>query len=317
MQRKKLTGLRPQFYEHPFDKRALNALEGTPGLETLVRKCNEYGIERLLRVRYTGSNLRVNEDNFPMIHGQVLLACEILDLPKLPDIYILGDGSINAFTAGVEKPILVLNSGCIDLLTDEELFFVIAHELGHIKSGHVLYYQIAEFLPVFGEILDAATLGIGGLFSMGLHVALLNWQRMSEFTADRAGLLACQDADVAIRAMMKIAGLPVKYYDSINTEDFIAQAREFSGFDINTLDRVAKAISIMGETHPWTVMRANEFLKWIDSGDYDRTVSNPEAPPAQSRRAFCSGCGQALAVSVAFCPNCGTSVPPPLPMIQM
>lgn len=313
MQPKKLTGLCPQFYEHPFDKRALNALEGTPGLETLVRKCNEYGIERLLRVRYTGSNLRVNADNFPIIHQHVLSACEILDLPKIPDIYIQGDGSINAFTAGVEKPLLVLNSGSIDLLSDDELFFVIAHELGHIKSGHVLYYQIAEFLPVLGEIIGAATFGVGGLFSMGLEVALLNWQRMSEFTADRAGLLACQDADVAIRAMMKIAGLPVRFYDSINTEDFIAQAREFSGFDINTLDRVAKAVSIMGETHPWTVMRAQEFLKWIDSGDYDRMIAHPDAPPMQNRRAFCSACGHALAAGAGFCPNCGTPVPPPLP----
>ena len=310
MERKTLTGLRPQFYEHPFDKRALDALEGTPGLEKLVRKFNEYSIERLLRIRYTGSNLRVSADSFPEVHEKVLQACEILDLPKAPDIYIQADGSLNAFTAGIDKPLLVLNSGCIDMLSDDELFFVIAHELGHIKSGHVLYYQIAEFLPVIGEIIGAATLGIGGLFSMGLEVALLNWQRMSEFTADRAGILASQDADVAIRAMMKIAGLPQKFYGSINTEDFIAQAREFSGLDINKLDRVAKAISIMGETHPWTVMRAHEFLKWIDSGDYDRTLAAPAMSPLPVRRAFCSGCGHALAGAAAFCPNCGMALPP-------
>lgn len=312
MERKTLTGLRPQYYEHPFDKRALDSLEGAPGLETLVRKCNEYGIERLLRIRYTGSNLRVNADNFPEIHEKVRVACEILDLPKLPDIYIQADGSLNAFTAGTEQPILVLNSGCIDLLSDDELFFVIAHEIGHMKSGHVLYYQIAEFLPVIGEMIGAATLGVGGLFSMGLEVALLNWQRMSEFTADRAGLLACQDADTAIRAMMKIAGLPQKFYGSINTEDFIAQAREFTGFDVSKLDRIAKAVSIMGESHPWTVMRAHEFLKWIESGDYDRMLAAPATPPlpaASATRAFCSSCGHALSATGLFCPSCGAKVP--------
>jgi Zn-dependent protease with chaperone function len=312
MERKTLTGLRPQVYEHPLDKRALDTLEGAPGIETLVRKCNEYGVERLLRIRYTGSNLRVNADNFSEIHEMVRCACEVLHLPNLPDVYIQADGSLNAFTAGVEKPLLVLNSGCIDSLSDDELFFVIAHELGHIKSGHVLYYQIAEFLPVIGEIIGAATFGIGGLFSMGLEVALLNWQRMSEFTADRAGLLACQDAEPAIRAMMKIAGLPQKFFGSINTEDFIAQAREFSGFDINHLDRIAKAISIMGESHPWTVMRAHEFLKWIDSGDYERTMASPSVPvlpPESEKKRFCSSCGHALRTTGLFCPECGAKAP--------
>jgi Zn-dependent protease with chaperone function len=314
MERKVLAGLRPQYYEHPLDKRALDALERAPGMDTLVRKCNEYGIERLLRIRYTGSNLRVNADNFPEIHEKVRAGCEILDLPKLPDIYIQADDSLNALTAGTEKPLLVLNASCIDLLSDDELFFVIAHELGHIKSGHVLYYQIAEFLPVIGEIIGSATFGIGELFSMGLNLALLNWQRMSEFTADRAGLLACQDADTAIRAMMKVAGLPHKFYGSINTEDFIAQAREFSGFDISKLDRVAKAVSIMGESHPWTVMRAQEFLKWIDSGEYDRTLKSPATPPlplASAGKVFCSCCGHSLAVTAIFCPGCGVKLTPP------
>ena len=69
-------------------------------------------------------------------------------MPVVPDLYI-APGHINAFTAGTEKPLIVVHSGAIDSLTDDELLFVIAHELGHVKSGHVLYYQIAQFvLPV-------------------------------------------------------------------------------------------------------------------------------------------------------------------------
>ena len=33
-----LHGLRSEEYEHPLDRQTLNALEGTPGLETLIRK---------------------------------------------------------------------------------------------------------------------------------------------------------------------------------------------------------------------------------------------------------------------------------------
>jgi Zn-dependent protease with chaperone function len=321
MARRRLTGLRPQTYEHPLDAQALNALQKTSGLETVVRKCNEWGFERLLRVQLTGSHLRVTPDSVPDVHEKLVAACDLLDLPTVPDLYIAGGGDLNAFTAGVERPLIVLNSGLIDSLTDDELLFVIAHEVGHIKSGHVLYYQIAEFLPVIGAIVGSATFGLGELFSAGLQVALLNWKRMSEFTADRAGLLGCQDANVPITAMIKIAGLPQKYHGAINPEDFIAQAREFKAFDTDKLNWFVKALSTAGQTHPWTVMRATQFLGWVDSGEYETVVNGQHALPpagggssASAGSGFCTQCGRGLMTEARFCPGCGVPVArPPAP----
>lgn len=308
--RKTLAGLRPQRYEHPLDAQALNLLQNTAGLELLVRKCNEWGFERLLRVQLTGSHLRVNADNFPDIYEKVVAACDILDLPKRPDIYI-APGEINAFTAGSERPVLVLTAGAIDALSEDELVFVIGHELGHIKSGHVLYYQIAEYLPVVAQIIGNAVLGIGGLLSAGLQMALVRFKQMSELTADRAGLLTCQDANVAISAMMKLAGLPSKYYGAMNTEDFVAQARDFTALDMDKLNWFAKWLSAMGQTHPWTVLRASQFLSWIDSGDYDLILSAPQETPAlviASPTGFCTRCGRSLAGTEKFCPKCGSAI---------
>ncbi len=317
MERKTLTGLRPQTYEHPSDTKALDALQRTSGLETLVRKCNEWGFERLLRVQLTGSHIRVNADNFADVHDKLRAACETLDMPKVPDLYIAAGGEINAFTAGVERTLIVLNSAAVDLLSDDELFFVIAHEVGHIKSGHVLYYQIAEFLPVIGEIVGAATFGIGEILGAGLQMALLNWKRMSEFTADRAGLLAVQDVNVAITAMMKLAGLPHKFYASMNPEDFIAQAKEFTALDQEKLNWFAKVLSSMGQSHPWTVMRASEFLSWVDTGGYERVLTAPRgaaAPPPQVSGAicFCTQCGRGLTGVEVFCPSCGAQAAKPV-----
>ena len=308
MRQQKLIGLRPQAYEHPSDNRTLNALEQTKGLDTLVRKCNEYGLERLLRVQLMGSYLRASEDSFPELFRMVSDACEILDLPKRPALYIQ-PGELNAFTAGVENPIVVLNYGLVDALTQDELFFVIAHELGHIKSGHVLYYQIAMLLPVIADVIGMATMGFGGLLSLPLEVALVRWQRMSELTADRAGILACQDVNAAMGAMIKLAGLPSKFFAQVNTEDFIAQAREFESFDSDKLDWIAKFLSGMGQSPPWTVMRAHEFLKWTDSGEYDRILSDPKSAVTSTQQAkFCTGCGAALIGQGVFCTNCGARV---------
>jgi Zn-dependent protease with chaperone function len=289
--------------------RALNVLENTPGLGLLIKKCNEYGLERLLRIQFTGSNLCVNPDNFPEIYEKVDEACKILDVPIRPEIFITAEGNINAFLAGVEHPLLVLTSSAIDQLTDDELLFVIGHEIGHMKSGHVLYYQMAEYFHVIAAMIGKATLGIGSLLSTPMQIALLNWKRTSEFTSDRAGLLVCQDANVAIGAMIKLAGLPRKYFGKFNADDFIAQAKDFAGFDVSRLDWLAKAVSIMGQSHPWTVMRASEFLCWIDSGEYDRVLKMPHEapalPPPITAVRFCVNCGGPLAGSEAFCPGCG------------
>lgn len=304
----KLCGLRPEAYEHPSDAAALNALTRTAGLEILVRKLHAWGFEPLMRVQLMGSYLRVTPDNFPDLHELLICACETLDLPLRPDLYIGGSGELNAFTAGVEHPLIMLYSGAVQALTREELLFVIAHEVGHIKSRHVLYYGMAQFLPVIGEIVGAATLGIGPLLSTGLEIALLRWKRMSELTADRAGLLGCQDAEVAMRTLMKLAGLPEKYFATTNTEDFIKQARDFQAMDSEKLSLLAKCISTMGEEHPWTVMRAQQLLHWVDTKGYENVRNAPQSvavrlPPGVT--GFCNQCGHPLHGSETFCPICG------------
>jgi Zn-dependent protease with chaperone function len=304
----RLRGLRPQSYEHPSDTKTLDALQSTSGLETLIRKCNEFGLDRLLRVQLMGSYLLATADSFPQLYRAVQEGCEILDVPRRPSVYIQ-PGGLNAFTAGVQQPILVLNAGLIDSLTEEELRFVVGHELGHIKSGHVLYYQIAMLLPVLAEVVGVATFGIGTLLSFPLEVALIRWQRMSELTADRAGLLACQDVNAATTAMIKLAGLPQRFFDKVNTEDFLAQAREFESFDSDKLDWVAKILSGMGQSHPWTVMRASELLRWIDSTSYEKLLADPGGGrAAEPQRTFCTNCGSA--VTGVFCSKCGTRCGP-------
>lgn len=294
-------------YEHPFDKTALNALRGTPGIEALVRKFNEYSIDKLLKVQYTGSNVKVNSKNFPQLYRAVNTACDVLDVKKVPDIY-LNQGFINAFTAGVEKPIIVLNTNCIDYFNYDELLYVIGHEIGHIKSEHVLFHQMASVIPTVGGIIGSVTLGFGNLITTGLQAALLNWKRKSEYTADRAGLLACQNVDCVISAMTKIAGYPPKYHSQIDPQDFLLQAKEFEGYDEDDFDKAAKFLSVLFADHPWAVMRGAEISKWIESGAYSLLLNKYSDETATEDQMVCENCSKNNPTGNNFCSRCGTKL---------
>lgn len=310
MARKRLHLLHPSEYEHPLDRQALNTLEGTPGLETLTRKFIKHFGERIYRLLYTGSCIKVNENNFPEVYNLFLEACEILHFNKVPELYFEFDDHINAGAAGSENPLVILTSGAVDSLTCEELLYIMGHELGHIKSGHMLYHQMAEILNealFISGAISYTTLGISSLLSTGLELALLYWQRMSEFTADRAGLLACQNEDAVITAMIKMAGAPKRFYKKIKKKEFIKQAKEFKDYDFDALDKIGKVMLIMFQDHPWTVMRASEILKWVESGAYDDIIKKRAGEPSELELE-CPKCGARLIGNENFCGMCGTKI---------
>lgn len=308
MDRKKLLLLNPIEYEHHFDQRALKTLEGTPGLEKLVKKVHEYGIERYYRLSYTGSNIKVTPENFPDVYSIFEEACANIFLKDLPELYIQWDYNVNAYAIGSQKPIIVLNSGAIDLLSKEELLYLIGHEAGHVKSGHMLYHDMSLVLPYLGEIIGGLTLGLGSLVSSGMELSLLYWRRMSELTADRAGLLACQDKNAAFSALMKMGGVPQTFFDKMNPNHFVKQAEDFKDFDIDSLDKVGKTILISMSTHPWTVFRTSEIIKWMNTGDYDAIIEKHGKESLEELEITCPKCNRKLGGEETFCGVCGSKV---------
>ena len=308
-----LTDLHPYEYEHPFDAKALDALQSTSGLDILVRQFNKQITERLITIQYTGSNLKITKNTHPKLYDLLDRVCNTINLPSRPDLYLKEAYEINGFTIGVDHPIIVLNSGSIDKLDDDELLYLIGHEVGHIKSRHTLYKQIAYYLRILMNVMGKVTFKISDMFlenvQDALQLALWKWSRMSELTADRAGLLACQDVQIAIRWMMKTAGMPEKFYDNMNAESFVKQAKEFDELDYNKLNQVGKFLSIFESEHPFTVMRTAELLRWIDSEEYNQVIQRKTIDRLNKKyegnSVFCRKCGFRLEGSEKFCASCG------------
>ncbi|MBO7124551.1 MAG: M48 family metallopeptidase [Bacteroidales bacterium] len=273
--KKILKGLNQDEYEHPFDKKALDTLESTPGLNVIGSFITKHTIERVCMVQYTGSYLKITKDNYPKIYEYLDYAAQILDLERKPELYMQWGYNINAFTIGSENPIIVLNSGLVDLCTEDEILFIIGHECGHIKSNHMLYHMMASMINKIIDLIPG-----GDFVAFPLQYALYYWNRMSEFTADRAGLLCCQNPQAAVTAFMKMAGTPISEFNNLHTETFLEQARNFKGLDEKNINKVIKIISIAEASHPWIVMRASELLKWQDEGLYDALLKRGRTPLA-------------------------------------
>ena len=268
MERVHLLNLSSSVYEHPFDKAALNALKNLPGFDTVTNFILNWTAVRWNLVAMQGSNFHVTRDSCPDLFRQIKEDAIILGVEDFPEIYTEWGYAINGYTTGNrDKTMLVLNSGAVDLLTDVQLDYVVGHEMGHIKSGHVLYHLMAQ---LFSSAIGMIPLGEALLTP--IHYSLLYWNRMSEFTADRAALLTCQDKDAAIETIIKMAGAPQKYFDKLNKDAFLKQAEEFEKKFGNIADSAIRTISIMSSSHPWTVYRAGELIKWIESGEYDRIL---------------------------------------------
>ena len=62
-------------------------------------------------------------------------------------------------------------------------------------------------------------------------------------------------------------------------------------------------------THPWTVLRAAELVRWVESGEYqavlDRKTVVEDKPPIAVSAGFCHHCGGKLNGTESFCPACG------------
>ncbi|MCG6135249.1 MAG: M48 family metallopeptidase [Nostoc sp. LLA-1] len=279
--RKILTELSSQAYEHPFDRKALAAVKKMPGVSLLIKKINDYGIDSLLRLQCIGSEIKVTPRNFPQLHQTFIEACQIIDIAPVPELHLCrGTGHIETHIVGVEEPIVSINLEAMEWLGKDELIFALGHEAAHVKSQHMIYHQMAIVMPVLKDLMSSSTLGLGGLVASGMELALYNWRMMAELTVDRAGLLACQDINVAISTLLKTAGLPDEYVNDAVIEDFIAQAREFPSDGLDGMERAAQVLSYTNNQLSWAVMRTHELLKWVDSGEYENVIQqkNVEIP---------------------------------------
>ena len=271
---KKFADLSKHDYIHPLDSKALAALRAIPGIDTALKQLLKVTGESAIRVMFMASAVKVTPKQCPDLHAKLQIACTTLGV-DMPELYIQQNPVVNAFTGGVDKPIIVLHSSLIERLNDEETLAVIAHEVGHIHAEHVLYLTAARLIEALANASIARLIPgaeiVKFLISAGISGALLAWARRAELSCDRAALLVTQDPHVIGRTMMKLCG--GTFASRIDYDLFLEQAREFEkNYDEKKLDKFWADLLTSGLSHPFPVWRVSEILKWVDDGQYEELM---------------------------------------------
>lgn len=260
----KLNRISPKAYEHPADRAATAALKSIPYLETVLRKLIELGYERALRQAYLGSSVRLGEDQLPEVWRAHARAYATLDLEPVPDLYLTQFPIANALTIGAGRPIVVVQSGLVQLLDTDQLRAVFAHEAGHVLSDHVLYRTALIVLMRLGSVPGIP------LPLFPLRAALMEWFRAAELSCDRAAALVTRDPMTICRTLMVIAA--GAQAERLDLDVFMRQGTEYREKG-SGLERLSRLMLDLNLTHPMTVRRLHELMEWVRSGDYDRVVS--------------------------------------------
>ncbi|HUO52854.1 MAG TPA: M48 family metallopeptidase [Gemmatimonadaceae bacterium] len=261
-----LTQIAPVAWEHPADRAALNTLRAIPGFDEVVRKIMGAIGERGVRHLFTANAVRVGPRQRPKLdrlYGEVLAT---MDWSERPELFVSQTPFANAMAVGFDKPFIVLNSGALALLDEDERRVLLGHELGHVMSGHATYTTIALLILRAGF---TALPGLG-LIALPVQLALLEWYRKAELSSDRAGLIATQDPIASMRLFLRLAG-GASSDDEMSLDEFLVQAKEYETGG-NVVDTVLKALNVAFSTHPFATVRAAELQRWVESGAYDRII---------------------------------------------
>jgi Zn-dependent protease with chaperone function len=265
--RVRLPGISSRAYEHPADRSALTAMRKLTGFDVLLRRLAGLFSDRSLRLMFLASGVRVSERQFPHIHDMVRDGAYVLDLPRVPELFVIQNPLVNAMALGTDNPFIVITTGMVELYDAEELRFAIGHEIGHVLSGHAVYRtMLFHLINLVRRIAWIPFVAIG---LRPIIWALEEWYRKSELSCDRAGLLAGQDADAARRAMMKMAG--GAQMSELNADAFHEQAHEYDAVP-DVRDGLLKLLQLQGNTHPFAVVRFAELDRWATDGAYEQIL---------------------------------------------
>lgn len=265
-----LKGIQVSEYEYPGEVNAFAALRKIPMLDQITGVFLKYIAQVGQLPEVQGNCFRITKETAPEVYQIYQKAINRLDMGEEYPFFARAEYEYNAYTAGGNAPYVVIHSSMLKNLTEEELLFVLGHELGHIKSGHLVYYTMAQYINLLLSKIPIPGVDVA---ATGIQFALIHWARMHEYTADRAGVLAAGSIEAGQYGLGRILGMDDNLPGiQFRIEDMLAQNAGFEESNHDTWGKIVSASMILQSTHPWIVSRIQELEKWKEDGGYGEVV---------------------------------------------
>ncbi len=173
------------------------------------------------------------------------------------NVFIFPNRTLNAYTFGMDSPkAIVLYSSLLQVMDRDELQFIIGHEMGHVKLGHTWLNTLVGGMAGIPSSYAAAAL---------MELAFRWWNRACEFSADRAGMLACGNPHKAISALIKLEAGP----EAKSQEGLMRAIARIEAED----DALSSNIAELLATHPMIIKRVEKLRQYAKSTEYSRLQS--------------------------------------------
>ncbi len=284
---------------HPEDAAALRQLENIPGFPALVKKILSLGLEQMQYGVNMASAIRLSPTQLPKLYNRLPPICEKLGIDE-PEFYLEMNPIPNAWTFGDTRIYITITSGLVEMMDDEELDAIIAHECGHIICRHVLYHSVARYI-----LSGADSLGVLGALTVPIQYAILYWYRKSELSCDRCSSIVTSP-EIVSRVMARLAGGPKELTKDINMEEWARQADKYDEIRTDGLwNKTLQLYVTMGLDHPFNAVRVREILKWGESVQYLNLKDNLKSEASGKK---CSNCGRSVSPDWTFCKYCGNKL---------
>ena len=192
------------------------------------------------------NSVRVSKEILPKVGSAIETVFERIKIENNFNFFVTADNNqANAscsLMSSASRPDIVLTSRLIELLSLEELQFVIGHEVAHYVYQHALY-------PNHNNVEDR-----------NLKLNILNLSRAAEISADRIGFLACASLDASLKANFKLAsGLSDKHFN-FKPSTYLDQLRD--------LEDLGKSSSELWSTHPSFLIRMQSLIWFSMTKEY-------------------------------------------------
>ena len=192
------------------------------------------------------NSVRVSKEILPKVGNAIETVFERIKIENNFNFFVTADNNqANAscsLMSSASRPDIILTSRLIELLSLEELQFVIGHEVAHYVYQHALY-------PNYNNVDDR-----------NLKLNLLNLSRAAEISADRIGFLACNSLEDSLRANFKLAsGLSDKHFN-FKPSTYLDQLRD--------LEDLGKSSTELWSTHPSFLIRMQSLIWFSMTKEY-------------------------------------------------